>query len=57
MSRTEDRKVKRDLDRLVRKAKEDMMGWVEQIAREPSSQEVTAWKEGYIAGINRASNN
>lgn len=57
MSRVEDRKTKRDLDRLLRKAKEDMMNWVQQIDREPSSQEATAWKEGYIAGINRASNN
>jgi hypothetical protein len=57
MSRTEDRKTKRDLERIVRKAKEDMMKWMLEAGYEPNSQEAAAWKEGYIAGVNRASNN
>jgi len=57
MSRTEDRKTKRDLERIVRKAKEDMMKWMLEAGYEPNSQEAAAWKEGYIAGVNRASDN
>jgi len=56
-----DRRQKRILDKeaaaIARKAKIDMQRYVSSLSELPSEKEVRAWQAGYIAGINRASNN
>jgi hypothetical protein len=53
MSRAERREIKKVLDRLQNKAKEDMLKWAMSLEQEPSKAEGEAWKAGYIAGLNR----
>ena len=53
MSRLERRAVKRALEKLQAKAKEDMLKWAMSLEHDPSKEEGEAWKAGYIAGINR----
>lgn len=53
MSRSERREIKKVLDRLQNKAKEDMLKWAMSLEHEPTPEEGKAWKAGYIAGINR----
>jgi hypothetical protein len=56
-----DRRQKRILDKeaaaVARKAKIDMQRYVSSLSELPSEKEIRAWQAGYIAGINRASNN
>ena len=56
-----DRRQKRILDKeaaaVTRKAKIDMQGYVSELSELPSEKEIRAWQAGYVAGINRASNN
>jgi hypothetical protein len=56
-----DRRQKRILDKeaaaVARKAKIDMHRYVSSLSELPSEKEIRAWQAGYIAGINRASNN
>jgi hypothetical protein len=58
MSKSE-RQEKRKLDRLtasiVKKAKIDMQEYIDTLQDLPSELEVKAWQAGYIAGINRMS--
>jgi hypothetical protein len=58
MSKTE-RQEKRKLDRqtasIIKKAKVDMQEYVETLQKLPSEPEIKAWQAGYIAGINRMS--
>jgi hypothetical protein len=58
MSKPE-RQEKRKLDRLtasiVKKAKIDMQEYIDTLQDLPSELEVKAWQAGYIAGINRMS--
>jgi hypothetical protein len=56
-SRKEKRKLKRDTRSIVKKAKIDMENYLLSLNGLPSEQEVRAWQAGYIAGINRGSNN
>jgi hypothetical protein len=53
MSRTERRAVKRAVEKLQAKAKEDMLKWAMSLTHTPSKEEGEAWKAGYLAGINR----
>jgi hypothetical protein len=53
MSRQERRVIKRKLESLANKAKEDMLKWAMSLNYTPSKEEGEAWKAGYIAGINR----
>ena len=56
-----DRRQRRILDKeaaaITRKAKIDMERYVSSLSELPSEKEIRAWQAGYIAGINRASNN
>jgi hypothetical protein len=56
-----DRRQKRILDKeaaaVTRKAKADMERYVLSLSELPSEREIRAWQAGYIAGINRGSNN
>jgi hypothetical protein len=56
-----DRRQKRILDKeaaaVTRKAKVDMERYVLSLSELPSEREIRAWQAGYIAGINRGSNN
>lgn len=53
MSRPERRAIKRAMEKLQAKAKEDMLKWAMSLEHTPSKEEGEAWKAGYLAGINR----
>ena len=53
MNRDERRKAEREKAYIVRTAKLDMVGWVEDIGRAPTNEEATAWQKGYLSGLNR----
>lgn len=57
MSRLEKRKITRDISVLVKKAKIDMETYIASLSYTPSDFEIKAWQAGYIAGINRGTNN
>jgi hypothetical protein len=54
-----DRKTRRQNERLLnsikRKAKKDMEDWMLSLSELPSEGEVKAFQAGYLAGINRGS--
>ena len=54
MTRWHQRKHDAEVSAIIRKAKIDMIRWVESIGREPSELEARIWQAGYLAGINRA---
>ena len=55
------RQVRRDNDRIIstvkKKAVKDMNDWVETVKHNITPNEILAFKAGYIAGLNRGSNN
>lgn len=51
MAREDRRKVSKEIRSIVRKGKEAMYGWVVDLKREPSGEEVRAWQAGYLAGL------
>jgi hypothetical protein len=53
MSRSERREIKKVLDRLQNKAKEEMLKWAMALDHEPTKEEGEAWKAGFIAGLNK----
>jgi hypothetical protein len=57
MGRSDKRKQERILASFRRKAKIDMENWFSTLEKEPTLEEVEAWKNGYITGVNRSSNN
>jgi hypothetical protein len=56
MDRKERRDNKKMFNILIRKAKQDMAKWILKIDRMPSQEEVLAFQEGYIYGMNRGAN-
>lgn len=52
-NRSEKRKAEREANNIIEKAKKDMLSWVEDLGRIPTSEEMLAWQTGYLAGINR----
>lgn len=54
-----DRKTRREnlrlLEAVKRKAKKDMQDWMLSLPELPSEGEVKAFQAGYIAGVNRGS--
>lgn len=54
--RWERRKSEKETQKLVKKAKQDMISWMDTLSYVPSEQELRAWQAGYLSGINRASN-
>jgi hypothetical protein len=54
--RWERRKSKRETEKFVLKAKQDMSIWITELQDTPSELEIRAWQAGYVAGINMASN-
>jgi hypothetical protein len=54
--RWERRKYEKETQKLVKKAKQDMISWMDTLSYVPSEQEIRAWQEGYLSGINRANN-
>lgn len=57
IDRKEKRKAQRALKAIEEKAKKDMMDWMLSLDRHPSPDEINAWKNGYISGINRSKDN
>jgi hypothetical protein len=55
-SRYQKRKHTAELAAIIRKAKEDMQRWISSLSELPSQAEIRAFQAGYIAGINRGSN-
>lgn len=53
MNRNEKRKAEREKAHIVKTAKLDMVGWVEDLGRPPTNEEATAWQKGYLSGLNR----
>lgn len=53
MNRTQKRKAERELNNIIKHAKMDMESWLMTLTAEPTPQELSAFKAGYIAGINR----
>jgi hypothetical protein len=54
--RWERRKSEKETQKLVKKAKQDMISWMDTLSYVPSEQELRAWQAGYLSGINRANN-
>ncbi len=54
--RWERRKSEKETQKLVKKAKQDMISWLETLSYTPSEEELRAWQAGYVAGINTANN-
>lgn len=54
--RWEKRKFVKETEKLVVKAKQDMLSWMSELSNVPSEEEVRAWQSGYLSGINRANN-
>jgi hypothetical protein len=54
--RWERRKSEKETQKLVKKAKQDMIAWMDTLSYVPSEQELRAWQAGYLSGINRANN-
>ena len=52
--RWEKRKHEAEIKSIVKKAKQDMTDWVQDLGKMPSSEELLAWQAGYLSGINRA---
>ena len=57
MTRWHQRKHDAEVSAIIRKAKIDMINWIEDLKREPTESEARIWQAGYLAGINRATNN
>ena len=55
-NREERRKWEREQARIVEKAKQDMQEYISKAGRETTEGELLAWQQGYVAGINRATN-
>jgi hypothetical protein len=53
--RQEQRKLDRQSKAIIQKAKVDMQEYLETLQELPSELEIRAWQAGYIAGINRMS--
>ena len=49
------RKVERALQSVKNNAKKDMMRYLSDLNYQPTDNELRAWQNGYIAGINRGS--
>lgn len=56
MNRQDKRNEARKIASLVNKAKKDMAIWLAEQTLEPTEAELIAWKAGYLAGLNRGSN-
>lgn len=54
--RWERRKSEKEMQKLVKKAKQDMITWMETLTYVPSEEEVRAWQAGYLSGINTTNN-
>ena len=54
--RYEKRKSAKETEKIIKKAKQDMMDWLSGLQEVPSEFEVRAWQSGYLAGVNMASN-
>lgn len=55
------RQTRRDNERIIKKMKskavKDMQDWVSTLKHDPTPNEILAFKEGYLAGFNRGTNN
>ena len=51
--RWEKRKHDKEIDSIVKKAKQDMAEWMSTLSSAPSENDVKIWQAGYVAGINR----
>jgi hypothetical protein len=51
--RWEKRKHDKEIDKLIKKAKQDMADWYATLDDFPTEEEVKVWQSGYIYGINR----
>jgi len=54
--RWERRKFEKETQKLVKKAKQDMVSWLGTLTYTPSEKELRAWQAGYVAGINISNN-
>ena len=56
-----DRKTRRDNERIIntikKKATKDTENWILSLSSAPTKNEVIAFQAGYIAGMNRGTNN
>jgi hypothetical protein len=50
------RKSEKETEKIIKKAKQDMMSWMSELSDVPSEEEVRAWQAGYLSGINRTNN-
>jgi hypothetical protein len=55
LERQEKRKLDRQTQAVIKRAKQDMQNYVEKLEELPSEAEIRAWQAGYISGINRMS--
>jgi uncharacterized membrane protein YkvA (DUF1232 family) len=56
MNRQDKRNEARKIASVINKAKKDMAVWLAEQTLEPTEAELIAWKAGYLAGLNRGSN-
>lgn len=57
MNRQTRRDNKRIFETIKKKAVKDMLDWLDDIKRDPTKDEILAFKAGYLAGFNRGANN
>lgn len=51
--RWEKRKHNKEIDGIIKKAKQDMASWLSELDEVPSENEINIWQSGYIYGLNR----
>lgn len=51
--RWEKRKHNKEIDGIIKKAKQDMASWLSELDETPSESDVAIWQSGYIYGLNR----
>jgi hypothetical protein len=54
MARADKRQDKKIIQAIAKKAKQQMIDWVDGLGYTPNELEIKAWQAGYIAGLNQA---
>lgn len=53
MARADKREDKKIIQSIAKKAKKQMIDWVDSLDYTPTEWEIKAWQAGYISGLNQ----
>jgi Mn-containing catalase len=53
MARADKREDKKLIQSIAKKAKKQMIDWVDALGYTPTESEIRAWQAGYISGLNQ----